>query len=70
MTKSTTADAARKLKNVKALVDKWKGEMESVALSEEWIAQDQGEKGAGWAKDQLEWCRGRIEGWRGGRGCC
>lgn len=63
VTKSTTADAARKLKNVKALVDKWKGEMESVALSEEWISQTSGkERDGAWAKDHLEWCRGRIEG--------
>lgn len=62
--KSSTADAARKLKTVKGLIAQWKGEVESVGVSEAWIASHAGGKGGEgrggeWVREQVEWCSKR-----------
>ncbi|EST08790.1 hypothetical protein PSEUBRA_001489 [Kalmanozyma brasiliensis GHG001] len=63
VTRATSADAARKLKTVRGLVDKWKSDVESVGESEAWIASQTAERGRGgsWVREQVDWCRGRIE---------
>lgn len=71
VTKSSTADAARKLKTVKGLIAQWRGEVESVESSEAWIAQQHAHEAGGerrgkqWAEEQVEWCRKRWEGAEG-----
>ncbi|SPO31028.1 uncharacterized protein UTRI_05334_B [Ustilago trichophora] len=66
ITKSTTADAARKLKTLKGLIQQWRAEMESVETSELWIAshgesEQEKEKMGVWLGEQVDWCQRRIE---------
>ncbi|KAJ9474906.1 hypothetical protein PHBOTO_004797 [Pseudozyma hubeiensis] len=63
--KSSTADATRKAKTVRGLIGQWKAEVESVEVSEARIRtyeeQELGKRGDGWVREQVEWCRRRIE---------
>lgn len=66
ITKSQTADASRKLKNLRGLIGTWKADQASVEDSEWWISErDKEEKGRGEggrkAKEELEACRRRLE---------
>ncbi|GAC94869.1 hypothetical protein PHSY_002442 [Pseudozyma hubeiensis SY62] len=63
--KSSTADATRKAKTVRGLIAQWKAEVESVEVSEAKIRtyeeEMMGNRGDGWVREQVEWCRRRIE---------
>lgn len=63
--KSSTADATRKAKTVRGLIGQWKAEVESVEVSEARIRtyeeQELGKRGDGWVREQVEWCKRRIE---------
>ncbi|KAJ1021348.1 hypothetical protein NDA18_005587 [Ustilago nuda] len=63
ITKSSTADAARKLKTLKGLISQWKMEQESVEASEQWISHHS-EKGlgdAGKGRRQSEWVEREVQ---------
>lgn len=75
VTKSSTADAARKLRTVKGLIAQWKGDVESAQVSELWIQQNQPSPkhhaeltdhvdrltSKTWVTQQIEWCKNRID---------
>ena len=74
ITKSSTADAARKLKTLKGLISQWKMEQESVEASEEWISHHsekalgnagEGRRESGWVEREVQDVKRLIEGFEG-----
>ena len=63
ITKSSSADAARKLKTLRGVLTQWRAELDSAEQSETWIERSEHAEsvGKGWASEQVEWCRRRFE---------
>lgn len=71
ITKSSTADANRKLKTLKGLIAQWKQEQQSLESSEAWIQHHSqsdpesflspGSSRQTWLNEQIDWCTNRLQ---------